>query len=33
MEILIGLLIGIPLTFIGSYWLFVLQKKEKKLGY
>jgi len=30
MEMLIGLLIGIPLIFIGSYWLFLLQKK---LGY
>ncbi len=27
MEILIGLLIGIHLTFLGSYWLFILQKK------
>ena len=24
---LIGLLIGIPLIFIGSYWLSLLQKK------
>jgi hypothetical protein len=30
MEMLISLLIGIPLIFLGSCWLFVLQKK---LGY
>jgi hypothetical protein len=33
MELIIGIAIGAVLTFIGSYFLFVLQRKQKVLAY
>lgn len=33
MEMILGITIGAFLTLLGSYWLFVLQRKRKRLGY